>query len=119
MTDPVINVKDAASLQEAARQNLACIEVEGQISGLSSLKLLAGTQLRGIGTDAALHFKEGQPGVMLSADHQISHIRLVTDETQIALGLSDDAGDLGTLSISDVNTIGRVHLEGTRLCEAT
>lgn len=114
MTDAVILVTDAASLQEAVRQGGVRIEVKGRITDLSSLKLPAGTHLRGVDTSAELHFKEGQPGLMLSADHQIADLRLVTDETQIALGLSDDSDDLGTLTISNVRTVGRIHLEGSR-----
>ncbi|MBS3651787.1 hypothetical protein KEU06_24540 [Pseudaminobacter sp. 19-2017] len=106
-------VKDAASLQRAIHQNAARIEVQSQITDLSSLKLPAGTHLRGVSTSAELHFKEGQPGLMLSADHQIADLRLVADETQVALGLSDDEEDLGTLTISNVRTVGRVHLEGS------
>lgn len=113
MTDAVALVKDAASLQKAIDQRAARIEVQGQMAYLSSLKLPAGTHLRGVGTGAELHFREGQPGLMLSADHQIADMRLVTDETQVALGLSDDAEDLGTLTIRNVRTVGRVHLEGS------
>lgn len=113
MTDAVALVKDAALLQKAIDQRAARIEVQGQIANLSSLKLPAGTHLRGVGTGAELHFREGQPGLMLSADHQIAELRLVADETQVALGLSDDAEDLGTLTISNVRTVGRVHLEGS------
>ena len=114
MTDAVTAVKDAASQQEAIHQKAARIEVKGQITDLSSLKLPAGTHLRGVGTNAELHFKEGQPGLMRSADHQIADLRLVADETQIAQGLSDDTDTLGALTISNVRTVGRVHLEGSR-----
>lgn len=110
----VILVKDSASLQEAVHQEAAHIEIQGQITDLPSLKLSPGTRLRGVGPDVELHFKEGLPGLLLSADHQIADLRLVTDETQIALGLADDVDDLGTLTISNVRTLGRVHLEGSR-----
>lgn len=114
MASDVIRVKDVTSLQNAIHQKAARIEVEGRIVDLSSLKLPSGTHLCGAGHGAELHFKEGQPGLMLSADHQVSGLRLVTDETQIALGLSDDADDLGALVISDVRTVGRVHLEASQ-----
>jgi hypothetical protein len=114
LPDAVTRAKDAASLQEAIRHKAAHIEVEGQITDLSSLKLPAGTHLRGAGVGAELRFKAGQPGLMLSADHQIADLRLVTDETQIALGLADDEDDLGALTISNVTTVGRIHLEGSR-----
>jgi hypothetical protein len=113
MADAVTRAKDAASLQEAIRQKASRIEVEGQIADLFSLKLPAGTHLRGASVGAELRFKEGQPGLMLSADHQIADLRLVTDETQIALGLADDTNDLGALLVSNVTTVGRVHLEAS------
>lgn len=114
MTNAVIHVNDSASLQQAIQQPAAHIEVAGRITDLPSLKLSPGTRLRGADGKAELHFNEGQPGLLLSANHQISDLRLVTDETQIALGLADDADDLGTLTISSVTTVGRVHLEGSR-----
>lgn len=113
MTQQPVIVTDSQSLQQATEQKAAHIQVQGKITGLSSLKLPAGTRLQGT-SGAELHFKEGQPGLMLSADHQVSDLRVVTDETQIAVGLSDDAEDLGTLDIGNVRTVGRFHLEGTQ-----
>lgn len=115
MLDVVTRAKDVASLQEAIREKAARIEIEGQISELTSLRLPAGTHLRGAAgaTGAELRFKAGQPGLMLSADHVIADLRLATDETQIALGLADDVDDLGVLTISNVTTVGRVHLEAS------
>ena len=95
MNDVVFHVQDAASLEKAISQKISSIEVVGRIADLSSLKLPAGTNLRGAGPGAELHFKSGQPGLMLSSNHHISSLRLITDETQIAIGLSDDTDDLG------------------------
>jgi hypothetical protein len=114
MADAITRVKDAVSFLEAIHQKAARIEVEGSIGDLSSLKLPFGTHLRGVDHSAELHFKEGQPGLMLSADHHVSGLRLVADEAQVALGLSDDADDLGALVISDVRAVGRVHLEASQ-----
>ncbi|WP_071633988.1 hypothetical protein [Brucella cytisi] len=114
MVRSVVLVNDSAPLQEAVHQEAAYIEVEGRITNLPSLKLSPGTQILGAGPNVELHFKEGLPGLLLSADHQIADLRLVTDETQIALGLADDADDLGTLTINNVKTLGCVHLEGSR-----
>lgn len=114
MTRAVINVKTAAALQDALRQPAAQIEVEGELRDLPTLHLPAATRLKGIGEGAALHFRAGLPGLLLSADHTISNLRLETDETQIALGLSDDADDLGTLDLGPLTLVGRFHLEGTR-----
>lgn len=80
------------------------------IPDLQSLRLPAGTRLRGVSACAELRFKEGQPGLLLSAGHELAALRLATDETQIAVGMADDAEDLGTIAISDLTTTGRVHL---------
>lgn len=114
MNDAAARVRDAASLQQAIAQNVTTIEIEGRIADLPSLKLPPGTRLRGAGPGAELHFKAGQPGVMLSSGHQVSGLRLVTDETQVALGLADDANDLGAIVIADIQTVGRVHLEASQ-----
>lgn len=114
MTDRVERVADAASLLTAIERGASLIEIGSAIRDLQSLKLPPGTSLRGSGGGGELRFREGQPGLLLSADHEISGLRLVTDDTQIALGLSDEVEDLGILSINDVVTVGRVHLEGTQ-----
>ncbi len=114
MTDTAVHVKDAASLQTALDQKATRIVVEVRITGLSSIKLPPGTQLWGEGPNAELQFKPGQPGLMLSADHEVSGLRVVTDEAQIALGLADDVADLGTLRISKLRTVGCVHLKGAQ-----
>ena len=114
MSDAPCVIKDAAALRQAVQANAKVIEIEGRIADLKSFKLPAGTTLQGVDGQAELHFAEGQPGLMLSADHRIRRLRLVTDETQIALGLADEAEDLGTLDIADVRTLGRFHLEASR-----
>ena len=114
MASEITRVNDKESLVEAVRQKSLRIEVEGKIANLPSVKLPAGTHLRGVDANAELHFNEGTPGLILSADHEIDNLRLVTDETQIALGLADDAESLGRLTIGNIRTIGRVHLEGTQ-----
>ncbi|HET9180057.1 MAG TPA: hypothetical protein VFQ24_17010 [Terriglobia bacterium] len=114
MNDAMLHVNDAASLENAIKQRVSSIEVEGRIADLSSLKLPSGANLRGAGPGAELHFKSGQPGLMLSSNHRISSLRLVTDEAQIAIGLSDDTDDLGTIEISDLDTVGRFHLEASQ-----
>lgn len=114
MTEAVERVTDAFSLQKAIEQGTPRIEVDGLIPDLPTLKLQANTALSGAGAGAELRFREGQPGLILSANHEVARLRLVTDDAQIALGLADDADDLGTLTISDVTTVGRIHLEGNR-----
>ncbi len=107
-------VTDAASLRQAIEQNRKKIEIEGTISDLDSFRLPPGTRLRGASDYAELRFKQGQPGLMLSSDSQVADVRLVTDETQIALGLADDTANLGTLTLSNIRTVGRFHLEAAQ-----
>ncbi len=107
-------VTDASSFREAVEQKNGDIEIVGVITDLQSVTLAPGTRLRGADAGAELHFKEAQPGLLLSANHEISALRLVTDDTQIALGLADEVDDLGTIVVSDVTTVGRVHLEGSK-----
>ncbi|MEJ5902859.1 hypothetical protein [Ochrobactrum teleogrylli] len=104
-------VKDAADIQLAIHENAKSIEVEGVIDNLPSLKLSSGTLLRGVDGTAELRFKEGQPGLILSANHRIADLRIVTDETQIAIGLADENTDLGTITVDNIRTVGRFHLE--------
>lgn len=106
-------VTDAGSLEQAIKDKAAHIEIQGQITGLSSVKLPKGTALTGA-AGAELHFKEGQPGLMLNADHKVAGFRIVADEMQVALGLLDEEKALGSIEISDIRTVGRFHLEGTQ-----
>ena len=112
-------VANAASLLRAIEKAATQIEIDGSIDDLQSVKLAPGTCLCGVTDGAQLRFKQGQSGLLLTSDHKISGLRLVTDDTQIALGLSDEADDLGTLALSDITTVGRVHLEGTRAKQGT
>jgi hypothetical protein len=114
MTVTAERVTTASMLQRGLEQGAANIEIDGVISDLPTLNLRANTSMRGAGPGAELRFKDGQLGLMLSANHEITGLRLVTDDAQIALGLADDADDLGTITIADVVTVGRVHLEGNR-----
>ena len=114
MSEATLRVGDATALREAIAGKARRIEVAGRIDGLTSLTLPPGTDLHGVDGGAELHFAEGQPGLMLSADHRVRGLRLVTDDAQVALGLSDEAEDLGTLDIADLRTSGRVHLEAAR-----
>jgi hypothetical protein len=113
MTDLTQRVNDAENLLKAIEAEAGSIEVLGSISGLKSLRLPAGVGLRG-GPGAELRFEDGQPGLMLCADNDVSGVRLVTDETQIALGFADEADDLGLIRVCNVRAVGRVHLEAAR-----
>ena len=109
-----IHVDNAAALQAAVEAGHSSIYVTGVIDRLSSLRLKPGQVLHGEGERAELHFRPGQPGVMLSADNQVSGLRLRTDLPQVAVGLSDDQPDLGQIALSDIHCHGRVHLEAAQ-----
>jgi hypothetical protein len=119
MTETAHVVRDAASLLDALERARPRIEIGGRIGDLQSIKLPPGTSLHGHGDGAELRFKAGQPGLLLSANNEVAGLRLVTDDTQIAMGLSDEEDDLGELTISDIRTVGRFHLEGSRARRGT
>lgn len=114
MSKPVIRAHDAASLQRALSDGARRIEVAGPIAGMQSLALPVGTQLTGVDERAGLAFAAGSPGLLLTADHEISDLCLKTDPDQIALGLTDTATDLGTLALRGLQLEGRLHLEAER-----
>lgn len=112
MTETATQVHDAASLGQAIAAGTRRIEVAGAITGLGPLDLLAGTSLLGADERAGLSFRAGSDGLRLTADHEISGLRITTDVDRIALGLTDTARDLGTLALSRLRLEGRLHLEG-------
>lgn len=113
MPSASVRVTDALSLEKAVAAQASLIEIAGRIENLASVRLPGGTTVRGVTPDAELHFKPGQPGLILSANHHVANLRLVADEAQIALGLADDASDLGKLEIRDLKLVGRFHLEAS------
>ena len=76
-----IIVNNAAGLLGAVERSVKNIEVDGKIEGLLSFRLSPGVRIHGVDDQAALLFQEGQPGLFRSADHEVSGLRLVTDET--------------------------------------
>lgn len=83
MTEAVERLTDAASLQTAIKRGAALIEVEGLIVDLPTLNLRANTVLSGVGAGAELRFKEGLPGLMLSANHEVARLRIVTERPRL------------------------------------
>jgi hypothetical protein len=114
MSKPVTRVYDAASLQQALADGVRRLEIVEVITGLQRLELPAGTHLRGASERAGLRFEAGSPGLLLTADHEICCLRVVTDSDQIALGLTDTVQDLGKLELSGLRLEGRLHLEAER-----
>ncbi len=114
MVSNTIRVNTAAAFEQAIDGDATIVEIEGVIDNLSSARLRRGVHLVGVGDGAELRFRQGQPGLMLRAGHRVANLRLVTDDTQVALGLSDEEEDLGLLDIRSVTTVGRFHLEASR-----
>lgn len=114
MSTTATRVHDAASLQQALADGARDLEITGKITGLRRLELPAHTNLAGADERAGLVFEAGGPGLMLTADHEISRLALATDPDQIALGLTDTAQDLGTLALRGLRLEGRFHLEAER-----
>lgn len=114
MNNHMARVGSATSLCKAISGNATVIEVEGVIDDLPSISLPRGMHLVGVDDGAELRFRKGQPGLMLTADHRIAGLRIVADDTQIALGLADSEDDLGTLDIRGIRTVGRFHLEANQ-----
>jgi len=114
MTDEATRVHDARSFRQALAAGTRRLEIAAAITDLEPVALPAGTQLHGTVEQAGLAFTAGGAGLRLTADHEISALRLTTDPDQIALGLTDTAPDLGTLALSRLNLEGRLHLEAER-----
>src|SRR5512140_1706037 len=111
MSTTATQAHDAASLQQALADGARHVEITGTITGLRRLELPAGTHLTAADERAGLAFEAGSSGLLLTADHEISGLRLKTDPDQMALGLTDTAQDLGTLTLRGLRLEGRFHLE--------
>ncbi|HEV2641301.1 MAG TPA: hypothetical protein VGT98_01270, partial [Candidatus Elarobacter sp.] len=95
LTESATRVHDAASLKQALAAGARRLEIAAAITGLERLDLPAGTHLTGADERAGLAFEAGSAGLRLTANHEISGLRLTTDLDQIALGLTDTAQELG------------------------
>ena len=106
-----VTVINAESLEHLINQGtVKSIRIEGIVDGLSSITLTNGFSLTG-GHNAELRFKPGQNGLLLTANNHVSDLRIVVDETLIAVGLADSEKDLGETKLQNIQTIGRFHLE--------
>lgn len=114
MSESAARAHDVASLQRALADGARRIGIAGAITGLLRLELPAGTHLEGVDEHAGLVFEAGSAGLLLTADHEVSGLRLTTDPDQIAVGLADTVQDLGTVALSGLRLEGRLHLEAER-----
>ena len=105
------SVTNKDSLLAALNSQAPNIEVIGVIDDLPSVRLHAGQSVVGKDSAAGLRFQPGIPGLMLHANNTVRSLQLWSDTTQIALGFTDETEDLGTITVSDIRTVGRFHLE--------
>ena len=96
----------AAAADEAVRR----IVVEGEISGVPSLRLAPGQQLVGGSDGAALGFADGVDGLRLSRDNEVSRLRLRADPSRRAIFNDTAVDDLGTVRLSAVTAWGQVQI---------
>lgn len=105
-----ISVHNAAELNNAIAQAQIGdrIEVHGLISGQPSVVLPEGVAL--VGADAGATLRFGAKGVFLSGDNAVANLRIETAETEVALGIVQEATDLGAISLKNLSTRGQVFL---------
>src|SRR6266498_640674 len=96
----------AAAADEAIRR----IVVEGEISGVPSLRLAPGQQLVGGSDGATLVFADGVDGLRLSRDNEVSRLRLRADPSRRAIFNDTAVDDLGTVRLSAVTAWGQVQI---------
>jgi hypothetical protein len=99
-----ITVSSAAELVDAARTDSARIEVSGTLSGMPSVRLAPGVQVRG----GVLQF--GAKGLRMTRDNVLEGVRVETAEHEPAILNDLDQPALGTLTLREVSTVGQVML---------
>lgn len=97
-------VKDAQELQAAVQDGSTLIEVSGTITGSPRIVLAPGVSLRG----GRIEF--GSKGVLLSRDNTLEDIEIVTAEHEIAIYADTAQEAWGTLTLTNVTTVGQVSL---------
>jgi hypothetical protein len=95
-------VRDAAELKSALDESAPIVEVSGSITGSPGITLPPGVTLRG----GRLEF--GAKGVRLTRDNTLSDIEVVVPEHEIAVYADTRQADWGTLTLTDVTTVGQV-----------
>jgi hypothetical protein len=97
-------VSSPAELIAACSREHARIEVAGALSGMPMTRLAPGVQLRG----GQLRF--GAKGLQLTRDNSLDSLRVETAERELAIFNDLEQDTLGTLKLSDVETVGQVCL---------
>lgn len=103
MTDWV-SARTEQAFVEAVASGATRIEVEGALAGMPSVTLPPGVHLRG----GTLTFKA--KGLRLTSDNELSDIRIVTTEREPAIYNDTSVASLGTLSLTNVTTVGQIYL---------
>jgi hypothetical protein len=92
------------------------IAVQGRLTEVPTLRLQPGQSLRGTTPDAALIFRAGMDGVMLSCGNEVAAICLETSPDQRSLFNDMSRESFEQLTLRDVTAVGRVQiLAGGRL----
>lgn len=99
-----VRVRNGSELTDALAAGATAIEIDGTVSGIPSLTLPPGVSLRG----GALEFKA--KGLRLTSDNEVSNLRVVTAAREPAIYNDTSVADLGTLTLSNVTTVGQVYL---------
>jgi hypothetical protein len=99
-----VTVRTGAELAEALASGVSRIVIEGELSGMPSVTLPPGASLRG----GTLAF--GAKGLCLTSDNEVSDLRVVTAAHETAVYNDTSVADLGTLSLSNVSTVGQIYL---------
>lgn len=99
-----VTVSTAAQLTDAITSGAQEIVVQGRIGGSPSITLPAGTALRG----GELVFLA--KGVRLTKDNTLRDITITTTPYEVAVYNDTSVADAGTLSFTNVTTVGQVSI---------
>ncbi|RAN79682.1 hypothetical protein B5P43_12925 [Bacillus sp. SRB_336] len=97
-------VTNAKELADALESGALAVEVLGSLRGMPSVTLPPGASLRG----GTLTF--GAKGLRLTSDNAVQDTTILTSPHEVAIYNDTSVADLGTLTLSNVNTTGQVYL---------
>jgi hypothetical protein len=103
MTESLV-VTTASELLDAVASEVAEIEVQGTVSGMPMITLRPGVTLRG----GVLEF--GAKGLRLTSGNTLDGVTVRTAVDEVAVLNDTSVGDLGTLTLRNVTTVGQVLL---------